>query len=51
MIFLEKDHHAVRQLNTNRFLRLERRQRWRLNLVPGFDLGGAEADKQQYKAE
>ena len=36
VIGLQEDHHAVGQLNASRLLRLERRQRRRLNLVPGL---------------
>ena len=43
--------YAIRQLNTNWLLRLERRQGWRLNLVPGLDLRRAEGRKEQQEAE
>src|SRR5208283_3681654 len=51
MVFLQEDHHAVRQLHAQWLLRLERRQRRSLNLVPGLDLRGAEACEQKDKAE
>ena len=50
VVLLEKDHHAVGQLNADRLLGREGRQRGRLNLVPGFDLGGREGGEQQNKS-
>src|SRR5271167_2629451 len=51
MVFLQKDHHAVGQLHSYRLLRLERRQRRRLHLVPRLDLRRAPHHGHQHKAE
>ena len=38
VIFLQKNHHAIRQLDALRLLRMKRRQLWNRYLLPGLRL-------------
>src|SRR5438552_18735440 len=51
VIFLKKDHHPVRQLDAFGLLRMKRRQRRNLALLPFGSLRGCAANHRNYKDE
>src|SRR6266702_667603 len=51
VIFLKKDHHPVRQLDAFGLLRMKRRQRWNLDLLPFGSLRGCAANHRNQKDE